>query len=103
MIKVNILDAQPVTTADNIVMSYDGFGRRIGITEEHGNTVLSSKSFIWCGPQICQERDSTGHLMMKQFYNLGEVINGIKYYYTYDHLALCVKLDETATSDLIKV
>jgi len=71
---------------DNITFTYDGYGRRVGIVESHGSTVLTSKTFVWCYKVLCEERDATGHTVTKQFYDRGEQISGTNYYYTKDHL-----------------
>jgi RHS repeat-associated protein len=86
LVQVNSLNPTPPTVADTIQMTYDGLGRRVGITESHGSTVLTSKTFVWCHGELCQERDSTGHTVTKQFFFNGEQINGTNYYYTRDHL-----------------
>jgi hypothetical protein len=72
--------------ADTVQMAYDGWGRRVSIIESHGTTVLTVKTFVWCAGNLCQERDSTGHTVTKQFFDLGEQINGTNYYDTFDHL-----------------
>ena len=86
LVQVSSLNPTPATVADTILMTYDGLCRRVSITEEHGSTILTAKTFVWCGPYLCQERDSTGHTVTKQFFNLGEQISGTNYYYTKDHL-----------------
>jgi RHS repeat-associated protein len=75
-----------VGNVDNIQMGYDGYGRRVSITERHGTTVLNAKTFVWCDGELCQERDVTGHTVNKQFFDSGEEIGTTKYYYTFDHL-----------------
>ena len=86
LISITYLNPQPPTVADNIQMAYDGFGRRVSITENHGTSVLTAKTFVWCGEQLCQERDSTGSIVNKQFFTLGERIGTNNFYYTFDHL-----------------
>ncbi len=86
LISVTYINPQPPTVADTVQMAYDGFGRRVSITEQHGTTILASKTFVWCGAQLCQERDMTGHAVTKQFFTLGEQINGSDYFYTFDHI-----------------
>lgn len=86
LVQISSQNPTPPTVADTIQMTYDGFGRRVGIVESHGSTVLTSKTFVWCDYNLCQERDGTGHTVTKQFYGLGEQINGTNYYYTVDHL-----------------
>ena len=85
LISVSFLNPQPPTVADTIQMAYDGMGRRVSITESHGATVLSAKTFVWCEQTLCQERNSAGQVT-KQFFGYGEQINGTNYYYVFDHL-----------------
>ena len=85
------LNPQPSTVADNIQMTYDGFGRRSSIIEKHGSTVLASKTLVWCGAQLCEERDTIGSTpTTKWFYKRGELITvagtSNKYFYSFDHL-----------------
>ena len=51
---------------------------------------LTAKTFVWCGNQICEERDSTGQIVTKRFFAEGEQrLSGSDmglYYYTRDHL-----------------
>jgi RHS repeat-associated protein len=53
-------------------------------------SVISAKTFIWCGNQICEERDSTGANVTKRFFADGEQRVGGSdagnYYYSRDHL-----------------
>jgi RHS repeat-associated protein len=86
LIEVQWINAQPATMADNISFTYDGLGRRASITEKHGTTVLTAKTFVWCGAQLCQERDVTGQTVNRQFFSQGEMIGSTKYFYTRDHL-----------------
>jgi RHS repeat-associated protein len=67
-------------------MTYDGIGRMVSITELHGTTTITAKTFVWCNQYLCQTRDSTGHSVTNQFFTTGEQINGTNYYYTKDHL-----------------
>ncbi len=86
MISVTFLNPQPPGVADTVTMSYDGWGRRIGITESHGAIVLTNKTLVWCWGQLCQQRDATGHTVAKQFFVMGEIIGTTQYFYTRDHL-----------------
>jgi RHS repeat-associated protein len=72
--------------ANNIQMTYDGKGRRESITELHGSTVLTAKTFVWCDEDLCQERDVAGHVVTKQFFDKGEQISGTNYYWVTDQL-----------------
>ena len=41
---------------------------------------------MWCGTELCEERDSTGTNVTKRFFGQGEQISGANYYFTRDHL-----------------
>jgi RHS repeat-associated protein len=86
LVQVNFLNPQPTTKPDTVQMVYDGLGHRVSITELHGTTVLTAKTFVWDGMQPVQERDVTGHTVSKQFFSQGEQISGTNYYYVTDHL-----------------
>ena len=68
--------------------SYDGTGRRVEIVERNPTSlaILSDKRFVWCGTELCEERDSTRSTVTKRFFPKGEQISGTNYYFTQDHL-----------------
>lgn len=66
-------------------LKYDGAGRCVEIIELDGTTVLSTKRFVWCGFERCEERDASG-AVTRRFFSQGEQINGQNYYYSFDHL-----------------
>jgi len=86
LVGVSIIGLVPTTQANNVQMSYDGKGRRVSITELHGSTALTANAFVWCGDNLCEGRDITGHTLTKQFFDQGEQISGTNYYFTFDHL-----------------
>jgi RHS repeat-associated protein len=51
---------------------------------------VTTKTFVWCGTQICEERDASGATVRKRFFAEGEQrIGGSdsgSYFYTRDHL-----------------
>ncbi|HEU5122558.1 MAG TPA: RHS repeat-associated core domain-containing protein [Verrucomicrobiae bacterium] len=66
--------------------SYDGLGRRVKIVEKNGTgATTSTKLFLWCGSELCQEQNSGGTIT-KEFFSQGEVRGASKYFYTRDHL-----------------
>jgi len=65
--------------------TYDGFGRRVKIVEKNGTAITSTKQFVWCGSQICEERDGANNVT-KRFYAEGEQIGSTKYLFNRDHL-----------------
>jgi RHS repeat-associated protein len=53
------------------------------------SSVANAKTFVWCGNQICEERDATGGTVTKRFFAEGEQLiasDAANYYYTRDHL-----------------
>lgn len=65
--------------------SYDGLGRRVRISETT-NSSTTTKSFLWCDTEMCEERNSTGSTVNRRFFGQGEQISGIEYVFTPDHL-----------------
>jgi RHS repeat-associated protein len=65
--------------------SYDGFSREAQRTEKENGAVVSTKQFIWCGLERCEERDANDSVT-KRFYWQGEQIDGSAYFYSRDHL-----------------
>ena len=47
--------------------AYDGAGRRVKIVEKTNGVVYSTKTFVWCGVELCEERNSTGASVAKRF------------------------------------
>ncbi len=77
-----------VTTGTNTTkFAYDGFGRRTRITQMAGTTVLSDKSYFWCGTNICLETDAKNHnAITKRYFPEGVVQGGHPFYYALDNL-----------------
>jgi RHS repeat-associated protein len=66
------------------VFRYDGLGRRVAIIEQDG--ALSGETrHLWCGETLCQARSAAG-LVMRRYYEEGELADGAKLYYAQDHL-----------------
>ena len=85
-------DAQNRLTAVNEAgtnrseFTYDGAGRRVKIVEKTNGVAYSTKTFVWCGSELREERDATGTNVTKRFFGQGEQISGTNYYFTKDHL-----------------
>ena len=45
--------------------SYDGSGRRVRAVEKTNGVIQSDKRFLWCGTELCEERDSSGGGVVK--------------------------------------
>ncbi len=73
--------------------TYDGHGRRVGLIERDGGTTTRSRLFLWCGAELCEERDGTTGATLKRF--LGPAVQSADpasglppgtYYLVRDHL-----------------
>ena len=77
-------------TARRTEMTYDGLGRRSAIIEKNGGTITSTKRFRWCGSELSEERNASGDVVTRRFFNQGEKIesgpDAGTYFYSRDHL-----------------
>jgi RHS repeat-associated protein len=80
--------------------TYDGWDRRVRILEKTNGTVVSDNYFLWCGTEICEERDSSGAIVVRRFFRQGETIassgGASNLYYTRDHLGSVREATDTA-------
>jgi RHS repeat-associated protein len=67
-------------------LTYDGWRRRVRIVEKDAGVVATDQRFVWCGSQVCEERDASGATVTKRFFSQGVQDTGISYFYTSDHL-----------------
>jgi len=58
--------------------------------------VATDSRFVWCGTELCEQRDSTGTNVTKRFFNGGEQISGTNYYFTRDHLGSVREMMDSA-------
>jgi RHS repeat-associated protein len=65
---------------------YDGLGKRTEIIERQNGVGVSTNTYLWCGTDICEQRDLTGANVTRRFFPQGEQIASLNYYYTRDHL-----------------
>ena len=67
---------------------YDGYGRRISITEKSGATITSQKLYWWLGGSIVCERDglAAGNPITKRYFGQGVLVGAQKLFYTFDQL-----------------
>ncbi len=63
----------------------DGLGRNVSIVETVSDRVTTTKVFVWCGNNRCEQRDA-GSSVTAQFFSLGETISGTSYFYVKDSL-----------------
>ena len=81
--------------------TYDGFSRRVRITEKNSsNTITSDKRYLWAGGnQPAEERAADGTTVLKQYHPQGEYIPAASapldmLFYTRDHLGSVRELVE---------
>ncbi len=72
-------------TAEQTKLSYDGLSRCAQIQELNNGAVTSTRRFLWCGLERCEERDGYDNVT-KRFFGQGEQIWGQSYYFLKDHL-----------------
>ena len=77
---------------------FDSEGRLAGIRQLMNGNEVSHRSFIWCGNDICEERDASG-TVTKHFSTQGMKLEtgaaaGV-YYYTRDHLGSIRELTDS--------
>jgi len=77
-------DPDPIVRLSEV--TYDGLGRRVRIVEREDGVVVSDKRFVWCGRELCEERDGSGASVVKRFYPHGVQVNGETFFYARDHL-----------------
>ena len=81
--------------------TYDGQSRLASLRRLTGGTQTSFRRFVWCGNQICEERDEAG-AVTKRFFNSGVKIesgpNAGAYFYTRDHLGSIRELVDSSGS-----
>jgi RHS repeat-associated protein len=64
---------------------YDPFAGLVKIVETASSSITSTKQFVRCGSQICEERNASS-VITKQFFGFGQTLSGSDYFYTRDHL-----------------
>ena len=75
--------------------SYDGLGRRAKILEKQNGVAVKTNYYVWCGTELCEERDKTGGTVTKRFFGQGEQISGTNYFFTRDHLGSIRELTDS--------
>jgi len=71
------------------VFTYDGLGRLVKMEETPSGGSTTTRYYLWCGMEVCEERSSGGGTVTKRFFAEGfeDVAGGgTDYHYTRDHL-----------------
>lgn len=76
-------------------LAYDGLGRCVKIVEITAGSTTSTKQFIWCGTDRCEERDAAGSLT-KQFFALGQRNGSSNYSYALNHLGSVTEMTDSS-------
>jgi RHS repeat-associated protein len=70
-------------TGNNSQFTYDPASGLVKIIETVSGSVTSTKQFVRCGSQMCEERN-TSSAITKQFFAWGQTLSGTNYFYTKD-------------------
>jgi RHS repeat-associated protein len=83
-------------TTNRTEFAYDGVGRMAQVIEKTNGVAYVTNKYVWCGTELCEERDSAGATVTKRFFGEGEQINGTNYYFTSDHLGSIREMTDSA-------
>jgi RHS repeat-associated protein len=83
-------------TTNRTEFAYDGAGRRVQVIEKTNGVAYVTNKYVWCGTELCEQRDNTGATVTKRFFGGGEQINGTNYYFTGDHLGSIREMTDSA-------
>jgi RHS repeat-associated protein len=79
--------------------TYDGLSRRVAIRQLVNGSEISLRRFVWCGREICEERDAAG-AVTKRFFPQGMKVesgpSSGNYFYTRDHLGSIRELTDSS-------
>jgi len=81
----NRLVAMQRTATNRTEFSYDGLSRRTKVAEINSGTTNTVR-LLWCGGEICEERDATGATVNKRYLGAGVQVSTNAYFYAWDHL-----------------
>ncbi len=82
--------------------TYDGIGRRVRIVETENGSITSDRRYLWCGADLCEERDSSGATVLKRYFHRGlRAENGAdlpvgNYFFTRDHVRSIREMTDSA-------
>jgi RHS repeat-associated protein len=89
------------TSTNSTAFTYDGLSRRVRIMEIGDTTTNSDKLFVWCGSELCEERDSISANITKRFFAQGEQIGGTNYFFTRDHLGSIREMVDSSCTNIV--
>jgi RHS repeat-associated protein len=82
--------------------TYDGAGRRIRILETTNGAVVRDARFLWCGNDLCEQRDGQTGTVSKRYLPMGmSVLQGANpgsYFYSLDHLGSVHEMTDAESS-----
>src|SRR5213594_3838899 len=78
--------------------SYDGLSRRIRILEKENSVITTDTRFLWCGEELCEQRDSTGGTVNKRYVPQGFRDSDTNYFYATDHLGSIRELTDASAN-----
>jgi RHS repeat-associated protein len=92
-------------TTNRTEFTYDGLSRRVKILEKTGNTINSTKRFVWDGMVIAEERNNTNKVTRKHYLQGVQFLSynpntSTPYFYMRDHLGSIREM--TDSTGLIK-
>jgi RHS repeat-associated protein len=73
-------------STETVDITYDGMRRESRRIRRQGQTVLSDITLIWCGFELCEERDTNSGVVTRAYWSLSERIGETEVLLTYDHL-----------------
>jgi RHS repeat-associated protein len=80
--------------------TYDGASRLHSIRQLTNGVQASLRRFVWCDDSICEERDASGSIATKRFFDQGVKIEtgpgAGSYFYTRDHLGSVRELTDSS-------
>ena len=83
--------------------SYDELSRCVKIVEKTGNTVNSTRKFVYCGTDKCEYRNNSGAVQL-QIFAQGQYQSNAPYFYMRDHLgSIREMVDASGTRLLVMI
>ena len=84
-------------SGNNSQFTYDAGGRLVKIVESTGGSTTSTRQFVCCGLNKCEELDGIGALT-KEFFSYGQIDSSTEYFYVRDALgSVELMTDNTST------